>query len=200
MSSVAEWKEAVLQLDDWKGCVDFIDEELVELWNSEKHMKLETAGGMLTACTNSQFARNQLLGNNLMFRSKAEEISLRRNQQKQQPTAVPGKNIYAAESANSLAAASGRPRSDFPLGKSYWSDLDHVFFLGQKTHMANAIFMTIPGSDEYEEYRGNVYTYEDLYKFAHPDGKCMQMCSNVLNVSKCVLKPISAHLHTFVVL
>ena len=67
--------------------------------------------------------------------------------------------------------------------------------------MANALcFMTIPATDEYEEYRGNVYTYEDLYKFAHPDCKCMQMCSNVLNVSKCVLKPISAHLHTFVVL
>ena len=84
MSSVAEWKEAVLQLDDWKGCVDFIDEELVELWNSEKHMKLETAGAMLTACTNSEFARKApLLGNNTMFQSKAEELSLSRKQPKQ---------------------------------------------------------------------------------------------------------------------
>ena len=40
--------------------------------------------------------------------------------------------------------------------------MGHVFFLGQKDHMANALFMTIPATDEYEEYRGNVYTYEGL--------------------------------------
>ena len=152
--SLLAWKEAVLKLDDWKGCVDFMDDELVDLWNSEKHMTVETAGVMLAACPNSEFARKALLGNNIMFQSKAEELSLRRNQPKQLPTAVPGKNVYHAESANSLAAASDRPRSDFPLSKSYWPDLDHVFFLGQKDHMANALFMTIPGSDEYEEYRG----------------------------------------------
>ena len=106
----------------------------MDLWNSEKHMTVETVGVMLTACTNSEFARKAPLGNNIMFQSKAEELSLSRKQPKQLPTAAPGKNIYQAASANSLAAASDRPRSDFPLSKSYWSDLDHVFFLGQKDH------------------------------------------------------------------
>ena len=165
MPTATEWKETLLQLEDWKGAADYVDDELIALWEAEPQMKLETLHIMLQMSTTSQTARTKLFGNNLMFMATAESLATKLSAPLQKPAQIIANSPSAA---NKQVSDDQRPRSDYHLGKGFWCDLKHVFFLGQKNHMADSMFLTLPTKEDYSEYRGDIFTYSDLFSYKFP--------------------------------
>ena len=121
MPTKAQWREAVLQLDDWKDCAEFMDDSLISLWEGEDHMSLKTLPKMLNMCKTSKWMREKLFGNSLVWNGTAE--SLQYHQQQQLHSSMSTSVATKKNSSTSQAVQdTPRPKTDFPLGKSVWSD------------------------------------------------------------------------------
>ena len=174
MASIEDFRKIMQGLDAWNEASSFIRPEDVERWNKDTQITLKTFPTLLKMSTTAPTVRKMLFLDNLFLIGTAEGAA---------GNAPPPAPTAKADEPEDEAIDADRPREDFHIGLDYWTKLDQVFLLGQKTHMADSLLGNCKKNapqDEVTELRGANYSYEDVFAYDGPPGEqCVQMCSNV---------------------
>ena len=199
MASIEDFRKIMQGLDAWNEAAGFVRPEDVERWNADAQITLKTFPILLKMCITAPTVRSQLLADNLLLIGVAEAAATQQYLPAQQPSTKADEPEDKDEFIDE-----DRPREDFHIGLDYWTKLDQVFLLGQKTHMADSLLGNCKKNapkDEVTELRGANYSYEDVFAYDGPPGEqCVQMCSNVYTKHFDTFQHIGAqstHLSTF---
>ena len=184
MASIEDFRKIMQGLDAWNEAPGFVRPEDVERWNGNAQITLKTFPILLNMSIKAPTVRNMLFVDNLLLIGVAEAAAT-------EAYLPPRASAKADEPDDDEKVDADRPREDFKIGLDYWTKLDQVFLLGQKTHMADSLLGKCKNGasqEEITEVRGANYSYEDVSAYDGPPGEqCVQMCA----------QSISTHLNTF---
>ena len=185
MASIEDFRKIMQGLDAWNEAPGFVRPEDVERWNGNAQITLKTFPILLNMSIKAPTVRNMLFVDNLLLIGVAEAAAT----EAYLPPRTSAKADEPDDDDGKVEA--DRPREDFNIGLDYWTKLDQVFLLGQKTHMADSLLGKCKNGasqEEITEVRGANYSYEDVSAYDGPPGEqCVQMCA----------QSISTHLNTF---
>ena len=106
--------------------------EDVERWNANDQITTKTFGTLLNMSVNAPTVRRMLFEDNLFLIGVAEGAA---------HSAPPQTPSATAREPEAERPAADRPREDFNVSMSYWTNLSQCFFLGQERSMADSLLL-----------------------------------------------------------
>ena len=134
MASIEDYRKIMDGLDGWNEASGFVRPADVERWNANDQITLKTFPTLLNMSITAPTVRNMLFVDNLLLIGTAEAAASKQYLPPRKPST---KAVEPEDEDESIDE--DRPREDFHIGLDYWTKLDQVFLLGQKTHMADSL-------------------------------------------------------------
>ena len=174
MASIKDFRKIMEGLQAWNEAAGFIRDEDVERWNANGQITIKTFGTLLNMSVTAPTVRTMLFSDNMFLIGVAEGAA---------HSAPPQTPSATAREPEAERPAADRPREDFNVSMSYWTNLSQCFFLGQERSMADSLLLHCKQGLPQEtiiEMRGKNFSYADLGAYEGPPGEqCAQMCFNV---------------------